>query len=180
MTGDAPCRDLSSRVDPDFRLKIAKTREETPYDTSKYQMQENPILATCGGVPLAANEKEVLLLELFPAVARTFLTRQKEAAYQAGQASRAAAAEETRKTIEEEKKVEPVTGKTVEAPMPGSILQILVKPGDVVKLGQEVLVLEAMKMENSIMSDYSGTVKRVLTTVGSSVAAGEKLIEIDV
>ena len=37
-------------VDPEFRLKIAGTREETPYDTSKYQMQENPVLTEFGGV----------------------------------------------------------------------------------------------------------------------------------
>ena len=53
-------------VDPEFRLKIAGTREETPYDTSKYQMQENPVLTEFGGVKLAENEKEVLLMELFP------------------------------------------------------------------------------------------------------------------
>ncbi|MDR2129892.1 MAG: carboxylase [Odoribacteraceae bacterium] len=165
-------------VDPEFRLKIAKVREETPYDTSKYRMQENPVLAECGGVRLAANEKEVLLLELFPTVARTFLTKQKEAAYQAGQADRKAA-EETKQAVEEEK-AEPITGKVIESPMPGSIFQILVQPGDVVKCGQEVLILEAMKMENSITSDYSGTVKRIFAAVGSNVAAGAKLIEIEV
>ena len=68
-------------VDPEFRLKIAGTREETPYDTSKYQMQENPVLTEFGGVKLAENEKEVLLMELFPAVAKNFLTKQKEARY---------------------------------------------------------------------------------------------------
>jgi pyruvate/oxaloacetate carboxyltransferase len=166
-------------VDPDFRLKIAKTREETPYDTSKYQMQENPVLNEFGGTRLATNEKEVLLMELFPTVARTFLTKQKEAAYRADQSVREAA-EEAKKEVVVEKKTEPVTGKVVESPMPGSILPILVQPGDVVKCGQEVLVLEAMKMENSITSDYPGIVKRLFTTVGSSVAAGEKLMEIEV
>ncbi|MGM9755279.1 MAG: carboxylase, partial [Parabacteroides sp.] len=61
-------------VDPEFRLKIAGVREETPYDTSRYQMQPNPVLEDCGGVKLAENEKELLLLELFPLVAKTFLT----------------------------------------------------------------------------------------------------------
>ena len=65
-------------VDPEFRLKIAGTREEIPYDTSKYQMQENPVLTEFGGVKLAEKEKEVLLMELFPAVAKNFLTKQKE------------------------------------------------------------------------------------------------------
>ncbi|MDR1415235.1 MAG: carboxylase [Odoribacteraceae bacterium] len=166
-------------VDPEFRLKIAKVREETPYDTSKYRMQENPVLAECGNVLLAANEKEVLLMELFPAVARSFLMRQKEAAFQANQANQAA----TRKAEEvkvEAKEVAPVTGKVIEAPMPGSIFKILAKVGDTVKFDQEVLILEAMKMENSITSDYAGVVKRVFVTVGSSVAAGDKLFEIEV
>ena len=161
-------------VDPEFRLKIAGTREETPYDTSKYQMQENPVLTEFGGVKLAENEKEVLLMELFPAVAKNFLTRQKEARYMATHKG-----EQTQQTAEVQKE-EPITGKVVEAPMPGNIFKILVKPGDVVSKGQNVLVLEAMKMENNITSDYAGKVKRILTQEGKSVTAGAKLIEIEI
>ena len=161
-------------VDPEFRLKIAGTREETPYDTSKYQMQENPVLTEFGGVKLAENEKEVLLMELFPAVAKNFLTKQKEARYMATHKE-----EQTQQTAEVQKE-EPITGKVVEAPMPGNIFKILVKPGDVVSKGQNVLVLEAMKMENNITSDYAGKVKRILTQEGKSVTAGAKLIEIEI
>ena len=148
-------------VDPAFRLKIAGTREETPYDTSKYQMQENPVLTEFSGVKLAENEKEVLLMELFPAVAKNFLTKQKEARYMA-----------THKGEQAQQ--------TVEAPMPGNIFKILVKPGDVVSKGQNVLVLEAMKMENNITSDYAGKVKRILVQEGKAVTAGAKLIEIEI
>ena len=161
-------------VDPEFRLKIAGTRAETPYDTSKYQMQENPVLTEFGGVKLAENEKEVLLMELFPAVAKNFLTKQKEARYMATHKE-----EQTQQTAEVQKE-EPITGKVVEAPMPGNIFKILVKPGDVVSKGQNVLVLEAMKMENNITSDYAGKVKRILTQEGKSVTAGAKLIEIEI
>ena len=161
-------------VDPEFRLKIAGTREETPCDTSKYQMQENPVLTEFGGVKLAENEKEVLLMELFPAVAKNFLTKQKEARYMATHKE-----EQTQQTAEVQKE-EPITGKVVEAPMPGNIFKILVKPGDVVSKGQNVLVLEAMKMENNITSDYAGKVKRILTQEGKSVTAGAKLIEIEI
>ena len=161
-------------VDPEFRLKIAGTREEIPYDTSKYQMQENPVLTEFGGVKLAENEKEVLLMELFPAVAKNFLTKQKEARYMATHKG-----EQTQQTAEVQKE-EPITGKVVEAPMPGNIFKILVKPGDVVSKGQNVLVLEAMKMENNITSDYAGKVKRILTQEGKSVTAGAKLIEIEI
>ena len=161
-------------VDPEFRLKIAGTREEIPYDTSKYQMQENPVLTEFGGVKLAENEKEVLLMELFPAVAKNFLTKQKEARYMATHK-----ATQAQQSVEVQKE-EPITGKVVEAPMPGNIFKILVKPGDVVSKGQNVLVLEAMKMENNITSDYAGKVKRILTQEGKSVTAGAKLIEIEI
>ncbi len=161
-------------VDPEFRLKIAGTREEIPYDTSKYQMQENPVLTEFGGVKLAENEKEVLLMELFPAVAKNFLTKQKEARYMATHKEA-----QTQQTVEVQKE-EPITGKVVEAPMPGNIFKILVKPGDVVTKGQNVLVLEAMKMENNITSDYAGKVKRILVQEGKSVSAGAKLIEIEI
>ena len=161
-------------VDPEFRLKIAGTREEIPYDTSKYQMQENPVLTEFGGVKLAENEKEVLLMELFPAVAKNFLTKQKEARYMATHK-----ATQAQQSVEVQKE-EPITGKVVEAPMPGNIFKILVKPGDVVSKGQNVLVLEAMKMENNITSDYAGKVKRILTQEGKSVTAGAQLIEIEI
>lgn len=163
-------------VDPEFRLKIAGTREEIPYDTSKYQMQPNPELPEAGGVKLAANEKEVLLLELFPQVAKNFLTKQKVAAYEAQHKADTPQAE---KVVAEEKKNEPITGKTVKAPMPGSILRFTVKPGDTVTKGQTVVILEAMKMENSIATDYAGTVKRLLVKEGTTVAADAPMIEIE-
>lgn len=162
-------------VDPDFRLKIAGTREETPYDTSKYQMQPNPTLPEAGGVKLAANEKEVLLLELFPQVAKNFLTKQKVEAYEAQHKEEPKAEQ----TVAEVKQDAPITGKTVKAPMPGSILRFTVKPGDTVTKGQTVVILEAMKMENSIASDYAGTVKRLLVKEGSTVAADAPMIEIE-
>lgn len=162
-------------VDPEFRLKIAGTREEVPYDMSKYQLQANPELPEAGGVKLAANEKEVLLLELFPQVARNFLSKQKMAVYKAQ-------VPETSQTADEcavkEVKEEPITGRTVTAPMPGNILRFTVKPGDSVAKEQTVVILEAMKMENSITSDYAGTVKRLLVKEGSSVAADTPIIEI--
>ena len=163
-------------VDPEFRLKIAGTREEIPYDTSKYQMQPNPELPEAGGVKLAANEKEVLLLELFPQVAKNFLTKQKVAAYEAQHKADAPQAE---KVVAEEKKNEPITGKTVKAPMPGSILRFTVKPGDTVTKSQTVVILEAMKKENSIATDYAGTVKRLLVKEGTTVAADAPMIEIE-
>lgn len=66
-------------IDPDFREKICGVREAVPYDTSNYKKQDNPIiLEDFGGVKLASDEKEELLLELFPNVARPYLQNKKE------------------------------------------------------------------------------------------------------
>jgi oxaloacetate decarboxylase alpha subunit/pyruvate carboxylase subunit B len=65
-------------IDPEFRKQIAGVKKEVPYDTSKYKKQENPRLEEFGGVRLAQNEKEELLLELFPSVANTFLKKKVE------------------------------------------------------------------------------------------------------
>lgn len=165
-------------VDPEFRFKIAGTREEIPYDTSKNQMQPNPELPEAGGVKLAATEKEVLLLELFPQVAKNFLTKQKTEAYAAQH--KAEAPQANTQTVADDLANAPITGKTVKAPMPGNVLRFAVKPGDKVTKGQTVVVLEAMKMENSIASDYTGTVKRLLLKEGSNVAADAPMIEIEI
>ena len=163
------------KIDPEFRFKICGVREETPYDTSKYQMQPNPELPEAGGVKLAANEKEVLLLELFPLVAKTFLTEQKKKAYAA---AKPAAPKAEEKPVEEKKQAV-ITGNAVTAPLPGRIIDIKVKVGDEGKAGQEVLVLEAMKMENSVTTDYSGKVKQILVQAGDTVATDAVLLEIE-
>ena len=163
------------KIDPEFRFKICGVREETPYDTSKYQMQPNPVLPEAGGVKLAANEKEVLLLELFPLVAKNFLTEQKKKAYAASKPAEPKVEEKKA----EEKKAAAITGHTVNAPLPGRVIDIKVKVGDEVKAGQEVAVLEAMKMENSITSDVSGKVKQVLAQVGENVPTDAPLLEIE-
>ena len=166
-------------IDPEFRFKIAGTREEIPYDTSKNQTQPNPELPEAGGVKLAATEKEVLLLELFPLVAKNFLTKQKVEAYAAQHKTEASESSAQTATAVGQASA-PISGPTVNAPMPGSILRFTVKPGDKVAKGQTVVILEAMKMENSIASDYAGTVKRLLAKEGSSVAADTPMVEIEI
>lgn len=62
---------------------------------------------------------------------------------------------------------------SVSAPMPGVITKVLCKQGDEVKVGQVLLVLEAMKMENEISADKAGIVQEVRVNVGQNVAPGE-------
>jgi acetyl-CoA/propionyl-CoA carboxylase biotin carboxyl carrier protein len=64
-------------------------------------------------------------------------------------------------------------GGTITVPMQGTIVKVLVKEGDVVGLGQAVCVLEAMKMENNIVSELAGTVAEVRVKAGQSVGSGD-------
>lgn len=72
-------------VDPSFRERIAGVRAETPYDIGLWRPQDVPLLPDCGHVSLTRSERERLLLELFPAVAKDFLhgVRRREAAARA-------------------------------------------------------------------------------------------------
>lgn len=72
------------------------------------------------------------------------------------------------------------TGSTViKAPMPGTILDINVNEGDTVKKGQVLCILEAMKMENEIMSPKDGKIVSVNTSKGVSVESGDILFSIE-
>ena len=68
------------------------------------------------------------------------------------------------------------SGNPVPAPMPGSIIEVLVKAGDQVREGDTLLILEAMKMENEITAPQAGTVDRVLVKAGDTVNSGDALL----
>lgn len=67
----------------------------------------------------------------------------------------------------------------VKAPMPGLVLQILVTEGDVVKKGDSILVLEAMKMENSIKAPSDGVVKKIHAQTRQAVYKNQLLMEME-
>ena len=67
----------------------------------------------------------------------------------------------------------------VPAPIPGVIVEITVKAGDKVKYGQELCVLEAMKMKNSIRASRDGIIKEICVSVGDHVAQSQTLIELE-
>jgi len=64
------------------------------------------------------------------------------------------------------------------APMPGIVLDIKVNVGDVIKKGNTLLILEAMKMENSIKSNYNGTIQEIFIKKNNPVEKGTKLLSI--
>ena len=68
---------------------------------------------------------------------------------------------------------------SLDAPMPGRITKILVKIGDIVKPKEQLLILEAMKMENIISSPFAGTVTKIYFKVNDQVKEGQPLIKID-
>lgn len=69
----------------------------------------------------------------------------------------------------------PAGGEKVNCPMPGTILDVKVKVGDIVKEGDVLMILEAMKMENEIMAPVSGTIASVDVAKSSSVESGAVL-----
>ena len=69
-------------------------------------------------------------------------------------------------------------GVTVNSPLPGVILEVSVKEGDVVKKGQKVMLLEAMKMENVIEATADGTVTSIKVNKGDSILEGAPLLTI--
>ena len=70
-----------------------------------------------------------------------------------------------------------LSGNTQTAPLPGTVVEVFVKAGDKVEAGQVILVIEAMKMKNSIRSLFSGTISEVLVEAGQSVAHKQALIK---
>ncbi len=71
------------------------------------------------------------------------------------------------------------TGGTIKSPLPGTIVDVVVKVGDAVTEGQKVITLEAMKMENNIVAEKAGTVTEIKVAKGDSVMEGDTLLVID-
>ncbi|MFA5009012.1 MAG: acetyl-CoA carboxylase biotin carboxyl carrier protein subunit [Candidatus Paceibacterota bacterium] len=79
--------------------------------------------------------------------------------------------EENEKNIFENKKL-----KEIKTPLAGSISEIFVKQGEEIKPGQKLMTLSAMKMENDILSEARGTIKKILVIKDQKVREGEILI----
>lgn len=167
-------------IDPAFREKITGDPTEKPYDVSSYKKPANPEVADLGGVPLASNSEEYLLLELLPNVANKFLRNRREEEYKAKQPAEAPKAEAPAAAPAKSAADDaPITGEVFRAPMGGRIIEINVKPGDKVKKGQIMMVYEAMKMENDLEADRDLTVKRVFVAPDEVVGTDAVLIEFE-
>jgi pyruvate carboxylase subunit B len=152
-------------VDPAFRAQITGNPEERPYDVSSYRKPANPDFE---GKPLASNDEEYLLLQLLPAVATNYL----KSVRKAENAAAAPVVEE-----KEEKAAVEITGEVEVAPMGGKIIEVTVKPGDVLSPGDVYVVYEAMKMENDLEAEIGGKVKRILVDEGDVIKTDQPLLE---
>ncbi len=163
-------------VDPDFRAKITGSPVEKPYDVSSYKKPENPVIDEFGGVKLASNNEEMLLLELLPSVANGFLRRRRKEEFEAAEAAKPKE-EAPKAAAAPAAPVEPITGEVLSAPMGGRIVAVNVKPGQAVKKGEILLVYEAMKMENDVAAEKDEVVKRIFVNVDDVVGTDAPLIE---
>ena len=85
--------------------------------------------------------------------------------------------QELSKYIKEKPKIDQT--KFVLSPMPGNVISVSVKPGDVVAEGQELAIVEAMKMQNLLHAERIGTIKAVLVKAGQSVEGQQIMIEFE-
>lgn len=67
----------------------------------------------------------------------------------------------------------------VKAPMPGTVVKVLVSEGDEVSAGRSIVIVEAMKMENEVRSQVDGVVRKVNVSAGDSVGTTEAMVEIE-
>jgi pyruvate/oxaloacetate carboxyltransferase len=163
-------------VNPAFREQITGSPDEIAYNTDNYRHQENPTLPEFGHQPLAKDEKEQLLLELFPSVAGGYLSGIREKEYLSrGTDERTNSEQEVKSTVAES---ETIKGNIVVSPMPGNIMQVKVKEGDMITVGSVLFVLEAMKMENDITADFAGRVNQIFVKPGDIVSQDAVLIDV--
>lgn len=87
-----------------------------------------------------------------------------------------------RSAVSPSKETKPLSSDTklsqVKAPLPGNILEIKVKEGDTVKKGDNLLIMEAMKMENNVLAEKDGVIKSIKVSAGQAVLQNDVLIDI--
>jgi len=72
-----------------------------------------------------------------------------------------------------------LSGTSMLSPLPGTVIEIFVRPGDMVETGTTLLIIEAMKMKNNIRSMHTGKVAQVLVSAGQTVAHKQLLVEFE-
>ncbi len=150
-------RDVDVHITPGGSVSV--TLDGKPFDAD--------IRAIPGGVTLHIDGRVYDVMLGGPSDAMTLAT----------EAHRATASVESERTrSKRSRRAEADAGKEIVAPMPGNVVKILVAPGDEVKAGQGVIVVEAMKMENELRAPADAVVKSVDVSEGDAVAGNAVLV----
>lgn len=142
-------------------MKIKLKIENESYEVELGDLDSSPVLATVNGETFEVflEEKEIAT-SVIPT-----------------QASPKTVAAPVRVAAKVVKPAATITSKSVVAPIPGVIDSIKVREGDTVKNGQELLVLEAMKMKNIIRATREGNIARIYVSVGDQVPHSHVLLD---
>ncbi|MEI6576247.1 MAG: biotin/lipoyl-containing protein [Bacteroidota bacterium] len=143
--------------------KFKFTIQGNPYDVEILSIEDNQAEVLVNGTVLTVDVDKTLLQSKTPKLVRT-------PAFPSTDSSPSVA------------KTNPPGGRkgsgVVKSPLPGTIIALNVAAGDAIKIGQKLLVLEAMKMENNINSDKEGTVSEINVKKGDTVMEGQILMVI--
>lgn len=145
--------------------KYQYTVEGTDYDVEILEIEDNVAKVNVNGAEFVVELKQALKPTTRP-IKQVVAPEPKPAAAAAPQQPKPAAP------------VAAGAGRSIVAPLPGTIVEVKVNVGDQVKEGDTILVLEAMKMQNNIEAEASGQVTSVLVKPGDSVMEGTALVTI--
>ena len=148
---------LQNDEDEKFVNKIQLNDEEYDLPKTEFSIQSNTIKISQGGQIIIANvvkDKDTWWVNIN---GRTLT-------YTSGEGRRSSAK---------------ITQGSLQAPMPGTILDIQVSVGQSIEIGQNLLIMEAMKMEHKITAPFNGTVKQINCKIEQKVERGFILIELD-
>lgn len=140
------------------------------YDVEIVNVEGNVAKVNVNGIPFEVEMKRPINASTLPHKPKVSAPAPQRQEQHAASATQVAAAEAST----------PPAGRAmkVAAPLPGTITEVCVKPGDVVKEGDTVVILEAMKMQNNIEAECGGTVTSVLVSKGDAVMEGDALITV--
>lgn len=133
-----------------YVVKVA----DKQYEVEIEDLQARPVIARVNGQEFEVN----------PEGGSTHATPKETKEFKPGEASKHPA-------------MSSISATELTAPLPGVVTEVFVKSGDAIEMGQVVLIIEAMKMKNSIRSTRAGTIAEVLVSAGQTVAHKQMLVK---